>query len=69
LRHGIVRNKINFVIIEEVIIECVNVQVHSERRSFSWFGYFFQLGRECVLLFFLYYPSVLALHEPYTNDL
>jgi len=39
LRHGIIRNKVDFVIIEEVIIECVNVQVHSKRRSFSWFGW------------------------------
>jgi len=38
------------------------------------FGYkmrvthFFQLGRECVLLLFLYYISVLALHDLYAND-
>ena len=29
--------------------------------------YFFQLGRECVLLFFLYYFSVLALRNSYTK--
>jgi len=29
--------------------------------------YFFQLGRECVLLFFLYYFSVLVLCNSYTR--
>ena len=31
--------------------------------------YFFQLGRECVLLFFLYYSSVPALRGFYSNVL
>jgi len=39
LRHRIIRNKMNFVIIEEFIFECINVEVHSERRSFSWLGW------------------------------
>ena len=44
----------------------VNLLQWCENRS-RRILYFFQLGRECVLLFFLYYFSLLQLRNLYTR--